>query len=178
MQNSALSRPFHLAHSARFYLFSCLTLCLLAGDLSARQIAGWVEQASLIPSGIELKAKLDSGAKTSSINAKEIEFFTRDGEDFVRFKVKNKIGETVELTEPVIRQVSIKRHFGNAQSRPVVKLTVCLGGVSKEVEVNLVDRAGFNYPLLIGRSYLAGEFIIDPAKTHQLPAVCQETERP
>lgn len=134
--------------------------------------------ATLIPSGIELKAKLDSGAKTSSINAKEMEFFILEGKEHVRFKVKNKAGETSELTEPVIRQVSIKRHFGKSQKRPVVMLTICLGGIRKEIEVNLVDRAGFNYPLLIGRSALAGDFLIDPGAIRQLQPDCPLEAQP
>ena len=90
----------------------------------------------------------------------------------VRFKVKNKTGDSIELTEPVVRRVKIKRHFSEAQQRPVVLLTVCLGGISKQVQVNLVDRTGFNYPLLIGRTYLAGDFLVDSAATYLLPRDC------
>ena len=60
-------------------LFPGLLLVPLAGDLGAREIAGWVEQATLLPAGIQMKARLDTGAKNSSINAKEIDFFTRMG---------------------------------------------------------------------------------------------------
>lgn len=161
-----------------FWILPLLALSLftLAGNLCAREIAGWVEKAKLIPSGIELKAKLDSGAKHSSINAMELEYFEVDGVEHVRFKVINKAGETVEVTEPVIREASIKRHFGKAQKRSVVRLTICVGSITKAVEVNLVDRAGFNYPMLIGRSYLTGDFLIDPGKTYLLETACPEVQ--
>ena len=153
-------------------------LSLLFGDANGREIAGWVEQARLEPSGIELKAKLDTGAKTSSVTASEMEFFTRNGTEYVRFKVENRVGETVDLELPVVRRVSIKRHFGESQQRPVVKLTICIGSVRKEAEVNLVDRTGFNYALLIGRTYLAGDFLVDPGETRRLKPHCGREASP
>jgi hypothetical protein len=155
-----------------FFTLSCLWL-LPAGSQAAT-VAGWVEQARLIPSGIDLKAKLDTGAKHSSVNAQSIVFFEAQGQEQVRFTVINKAGESVELTLPVERHATIKRHFGRSQGRPVVKLTICIGDLVKTAEVNLVDRAGFNYPLLIGRSFLAGDFYIDSAETFKLMPSCEQ----
>lgn len=146
--------------------------CLVSGNAGGGQTAGWVERARVEPSGIELQAKLDTGAKTSSLNAVEIEAFLLDGEDHVRFRVQNKAGDSVELVRPVVRQASIRRHFGASQRRPVVRLTICVGDLSRETEVNLVDRAGFDYPLLIGRSYLEGNFLVDPGATFTLEPRC------
>ena len=148
------------------------TFCLISSSVFSREIAGWVEHALLLPSGIELKAKLDTGAKTSSINALKMDLFDQDGNEYVRFTVKNKQGDTIELVELVIRHVTIKRHFGKSQKRPVVLLTICIGNSSRVAEVNLVDRAGFNYPLLLGRSFLKGEFLIDPGSTYNLGSGC------
>ena len=64
------------------------------------------------------------------------------------------------------------RHTGNSQMRPVILLRICLGGVRKEAEVNLVDRSRFKYPLLIGRSFLAGDFLIDSDQTYLLKPLC------
>jgi hypothetical protein len=151
---------------------------LFSGAIHGKQIAGWIEQAALMPSGIVLKAKLDTGAKNSSLDAKDMQFFTKDEQQHVHFKVKNKAGESVEIIEPVLRHIDIKRHFGRSQERPVIMLSICIGKVLKEVAVNLVDRSGFNYPLLIGRSYLSKDFLIDASLKYQLEPACAVTERP
>ncbi len=148
-------------------------LCLPPGFAWADVTAGWIEYGRLIPSGIELKAKLDTGAKHSSINARALTFFQSGGREHVRFKVVNKSGDSVELALPVVRHARIKRHFGNTQDRPVVQLNICIGDVLKTAEVNLVDRTGFNYPLLIGRSFLAGDFVIDSSTKYRLTPDCR-----
>jgi len=58
--------------------------------------------------------------------------------------------------------VRIKRHDGDSQLRSVISLTVCLGTHQREVEFSLIDRSEFDYPVLLGRSALAGIAIIDP----------------
>jgi hypothetical protein len=171
MPRNSLANPFCSILLSISLIFACETV-------DAREIAGWVERAVLLPSGIELRAKLDTGAKHSSIGALRMESFYRDGTEYIRFQVKNKQGETVELEEPVLRNVTIKRHFGKTQQRPVVMLTVCLGNVSRVVEVNLVNRAGFNYPLLLGRSFMQRDFFIDPGATFRLGKGCKaETDK-
>ena len=55
----------------------------------------------------------------------------------------------------------------------MVRLGICIGRVLKYTEVNLVDRSGFDYPLLIGRSFLTDDFLIDPGKTKTLEPNCE-----
>jgi len=163
-----------------------LVLWLLAGNLfplpgQADQVltAGWIEHARLEPLGIELEAKLDTGAQSSSLHAPHLERVNRNGEEQVRFTVEIGDGHPIELVLPVIREVAIKRHGGALQRRPVVRLGICIGRVLKYAEVNLVDRSGFDYPLLVGRSFLAGDFLIDPGKTRMLEPHCEvPTTRP
>ena len=176
MNNHSLNR--HVNFIQPLKLFPVLVLSSLACDLAAQEIAGWVEKARLMPSGIELKAKLDTGAKNSSLNALKIDFINHNGSEHVRFRVKDKKGKTVVIEQPVIRQAAIKRHFTEAQKRPVVMLEVCLGNTTRQVEVNLVDRGTFNYPLLLGRSYLAGQFLIDPGATFKLKSQCTREVNP
>ena len=78
-----------------------------------RIIAGWLEMIVLSPWQIKLKAKLDSGAKTSSIHAENIEHFERDGKTWIRFDLpkgsdKKSVQSTIEV--PLLREVQIKRH--------------------------------------------------------------------
>ena len=66
----------------------------------------------------------------------------------------------------------IKRHFGKKQLRPVVHIGLCLGSNYKITEVNLVDRSGFNYQLLVGREYLKSNSIVDPSVAYQKEPDC------
>lgn len=139
---------------------------------SKRQI-GWIENVTIYPGNLQFKAKIDTGALTSSINAKNIEEFEKDDEQWVRFEIHNKSGDTVELEMPVSREAIIKRHFGERQKRYVVRMDICLGDIHKETDVTLVDREGFLYALLIGRRYLKKHFIIDPAEQFTLEPACK-----
>lgn len=125
---------------------------------------GWVENVRVYPGDIEFKAKMDTGALTSSINAKNITEFEREGETWVRFEIVNKKGISSTIELPLVREAKIKRHFGKTQNRHVVLFGICLGKLYKETQVNLVDRHGFLYAMLIGRSFLRRDFIIDPAE--------------
>ena len=144
----------------------------LQTDASELIRAGWVEKAVLIPQGIVLHAKLDTGAKTSSINAHEPEFITRDGKEWVRVNITNRNNKSVIIEAPLLRTAKIKRHFGESQTRPVIQLDLCIGNVRKTEEVNLVDRAGMNYQLLIGRNFLKGSLLIDSGATYLLSSDC------
>lgn len=138
---------------------------------------GWVENVRIFPSELQFKAKMDTGAYNSSINAKNIEEFERDGETWVRFNVvnKNKFSTTLEL--PVVKEVTIKQHFGERQKRYAVMLGICLGKTYKETQVSLVDREGFLYAMLIGRNFLRGNFVIDPAEQYTSSPRCQMPDR-
>ena len=150
----------------RLLILVCLLVVLPApGVVWAKQVVGWVENVKVYPGGVMVKAKLDTGAKTSSLDCECITPFKRDGKDWLSFSVKNHLGEIVRLEKPVVRIAHIKRHFGKEQVRYVVKLGLCLGSVYREADVTLVDRTGFNYSLLVGRNFLKHDFLIDPSAT-------------
>ena len=67
-----------------------------------------------------------------------------------------------------------KRHFRKSQQRPGVKIGVCLGRIYQETEVNLVDRRGFQYRMLIGRKFMNGVVIIDPMLKYSVAPECPE----
>ena len=143
---------------------SALVLAL-AGSAAASEpdVFGWAEPVVLEEAGYRLEAKLDTGADTSSLDAIDIRRFRRKGKSWVRFTVEDHDeGETVRLERPLLRRVRIKRHDGESQRRSVVSLTVCLGGHRRKVEFSLIDRSQFDYPVLLGRSALAGIAIVDP----------------
>lgn len=136
--------------------------------------AGWVEKAVLYPDGITLQAKLDTGAKTTSINAPTPEFFQRGSERWVRFTITSRDNKSTTIEAEVIREATIKRHFGNQQVRPVIMLDICIGNIRKREEVNLVGRSNLNYQLLIGRNFLKDAFLIDSGSTYRLSPDCPD----
>lgn len=78
----------------------------------------------------------------------------------------------VSLRRPYVRTVRIRRHNGNHQRRRVVLMTVCLGEVERTIEVTLTDREYFDYPMLLGRSALAGVAVVDPMSRHLTTPDC------
>lgn len=172
-------------HLAR--LFSCLLLAALlqpatlqAGSKkpdSGKVIAGWIEKVVLLDYGDEpIKAKLDSGAKTSSLHATEIEFFERDGEDWVRFTFEDKNGGKKRLERPEVRAVKIKDLGGGFDRRPVVELDFCFDGRLRKTQFTLADRSGFIYRMLLGRRFLADVAVIDPSATFLTKQVCEQED--
>ena len=135
---------------------------------------GWIEPVMLDPRlGLQIEAKLDTGADTSSLDAHNIRRVRVGEKRYVRFAVRHpETGELVELRKPYIRRVRIKRHFGNYQRRYVVRMQVCVGERTRSIEVNLVDRNEFEYPMLLGRSALQGWSTVDPDQTHTTEPGC------
>lgn len=150
-------------------LLWCLPLVAMG-----KEVAGWVEMAVIQPGKLELRAKLDSGAETSSLHCMCSSTFTKDGKEWVQFTVENWRGEMVRMEREVVRRTRVKRHFGGSQERLVITLPVCVGNVLKEREVNVVDRGGLEYQLLIGRNFMAGDLLIDPGRKYLLTPNCSD----
>jgi len=114
------------------------------------------------------RARIDTGATTSSIYAVNIEEFERDGKSWVRFAVKNaKKKKEYPLEMPVARIANIKKRGEEGfTKRYAVATDLTLGEVTKQVKINLADREGFEFPLLIGRDFLRGLAIVDVSKEY------------
>lgn len=154
-----------------------LLLSLLALPAFAEQeptIYGRYEFIKVLEIGQTFKAKMDTGALTASLSAKDIERFKRDGDDWVRFRLASKGADETLYEHPVARISKIKSRAESGDEgdedldptkRPVVDLELCLGREKRIVEVNLTDRSSFNYPLLIGASALEKfDAAIDPSR--------------
>lgn len=164
-------RPFPVALAALLCLFAVSPVA------TARGTYGWVEFVELHLDGqpLRVKAKLDTGAKSSSLDATDITPFERDGQRWVRFRPSRSGLDAAPLVEqPVARYVRIKRHRGPHDRRPVIRLPLCLGDELRTVEVNLTDRGRFIYPLLLGRKALAGLAVVDPARTFVRAPRCDD----
>lgn len=150
-----------------------ILLALIALPLAAAEptIYGRYENIHVAQIGKTLKAKMDTGALTASLSARDIERFERDGEPWVRFRLASANANESLYEQRLARVGKIKSRAGEGDEdaelarRPVIELELCLGRELRTVEVNLADRSKFNYPLLIGANTLI-EFgaAVDPAR--------------
>ena len=148
-----------------------------AAETSDLQILGWVESAFLADTEMELKAKLDTGAETSSLDARILKKFRKSGKRWVRFAITDReSGDEFVLVRERVRTVSVVQHDGERQVRPVVMLRICIAGHWHDTEVSLIDRSEFNYQLLLGRSALASFALVDPGSTFLGHSGCAELQ--
>lgn len=138
-----------------------------------KNVVGWIEKVQLHRNGFQMHAKVDTGADFSSMNVPVYEVFDRNGAQWVRFTLKNNEGETLDVERPIVRIARIKTKCQGYQPRYVVEMGVCLGGVYKITEVNIVDRSQFKYQFLVGRSFLNDDFLVDSATKYGKPPSCR-----
>ncbi|MFI8481539.1 ATP-dependent zinc protease [Pseudomonas sp. NPDC078700] len=162
-------------------MVSILALGLMAPGLSAAQsgkVFGWVEKGSIEPEGIEVKIKLDTGAKTSSMHAEDLERFKKDGDEWVRFNIEledidSGKKKNVEVERKVVRNIKV-RGAGGAERRPVVMMSMCIGDEVHKEQFSLNNRSKMNYPVLIGRSTLEHLGLVDVSKTFTSEPKCKK----
>lgn len=139
-------------------------------------VIGQVENAYIPAIDATLKARIDTGATTTSINALNIKGFERDGKKWVRFDLIDSKGKSFTKKYPVSRMVNIKRHGAKDQSRFVIKLRVNISSSSQLIDVSLTDRSKFIYPVLIGRNFLNGVALVDVAKKYTKKPIKKENK--
>lgn len=133
-------------------------------------VVGAVETVRVDPPGIQLDARIDTGATTSSIHADDKQEFERDGRRWVRFSLSEVTDENLRSIElPVERTVLIKRHNAESVRRYVVRMWVTLGDIREHIEVTLADREDFEYSLLIGRNFLTDTALVDVSRQYLVP---------
>jgi len=161
--------------SLKCALTAALLLCgVCLAQAQSKGTVGWLEKARIFPSDILVHAKLDTGADYSSLNASNLREFDRDGKKWVSFEVTNRFDQKATVEEPVVRVAMVKKHFGKPARRLVVRLGICVANHYMEADVNLVDRSNFENQMLLGRSFLAGNLVIDPALTFTAEPACNK----
>lgn len=113
-----------------------------------------------------IKARIDSGAKTSSLHAFNVQTYSKDGIDYVQFDI-HPVQDNRRLTQrchaPVIDRRDVKSSSGEKEGRIVIRTTILLGDFEKDIEITLTNRDTMGYRMLIGREALvSGQFLIDP----------------
>lgn len=124
-------------------------------------VVGWRELVDLPDLGLTgIPAKIDSGARTSSLHGKVTDTFEHDGHTMVRFAVDWDDMEHVCEAVQVDRR-GITSSNGETQQRYVIKSPLVIGGVRFRAEISLADRSDMKFPMLIGRSALRRRFLVD-----------------
>ncbi|AKV97631.1 Uncharacterized conserved protein [Marinobacter sp. DSM 26671] len=139
-----------------------------ADRLKGKVIVGEVENFYLAGPGLIYKARIDSGAETSSIDARNITRFERDGSNWVRFDVPVPGADKfVTLEKEISRRVRvIQASADEAERRVVVELQFFIGDHRQVAEFTLADRTNLTYEVLIGRNILRDVMLVDVGKEY------------
>jgi hypothetical protein len=133
-------------------------------------VAGWREWVSLPDLGVDwIKAKLDTGARTSALHAFDLEEFERDGQAWVRFSIhpwQRNADDAVSAELPVHDVRHVRSSSGHVQERYVVLVAVRIGLRKITTEVTLTRRDAMGFRLLIGREALRQGYVVDPGRSY------------
>ncbi|GAA3530452.1 ATP-dependent zinc protease [Zobellella aerophila] len=139
--------------------------------VDGKWLLGRVEWIWLPALDDKIKARIDSGAKTSSMSATGIEEFKKDKQRWIRFSFEHN-KHMVRLEAPLSRYVKIRQaNTKKLDRRPVVLLDVRLGDLEKAVEFTLKDRTRMLYPVLLGREFMGTKVLIDPSRLYIQPVL-------
>jgi hypothetical protein len=137
--------------------------------MTSPKIAGWSERVDIIDWGFSrVRAKLDTGAKTSAIDVAQFEMID---DDHVRFEVVYRT-KPIRLTKWVVskchRVTNVKSSNGQPEERVICQVRMAIAGTEFETEIGLVCRKGMLCRILIGRSALDGRFLVDSSQKYLL----------
>lgn len=151
-----------------FSLLCCLSGTAYSQLLKDKVLIGRVEWVEMPDLKIKLKSRIDSGAKTTSLHAVNIEEVEQRGELFVKFQTVDVEGKTVEVVRKVDATQKVSNTAGFVSKRYVIKEKIKIGPVEREILINLNNRTNMDYKFLVGRNLLLGRFIVDVARSHVL----------
>jgi hypothetical protein len=137
---------------------------------------GWKEYADFPGFGLaRVRVKLDTGARTAAVGADRCELTADpDGSPAAVLTLclypRRRTPKTVTVRVPVVGFVRVRNSGGRSERRPVIETTVRLGGVEKTIRATVADRSRMLTRVILGRSALAPEFVVDPSRKYVLNA--------
>jgi len=148
---------------------------MVVNDMEKMQpkvVLGWREWVVLPELGIDpIKAKVDTGARSSALHTFRLQTFEENGIARVRFSIHPLQGNTVleqECVADLVDERNVTDSGGHTELRPVISTTVRLGSLSKKIEITLANRETMKFRMLLGRTAMYGSAIVDPAASYLL----------
>jgi hypothetical protein len=133
-------------------------------------VLGWREWLGFPELGIlQIKAKVDTGARTSCLHAFLVEPFERNGAPWIRFAIHPRQKDTVEeiLCEaPIKDQRTVRDSGGHEEQRYVIETLVTIGSHEHRIEVTLTDRDTMKFRALLGRTAIQGHYLVDSERSY------------
>jgi len=127
------------------------------------QVLGWREWLSLPDLGIRrIKAKVDTGARSSCLHALQIEEFRRARRDWVSFVIEVEPSRLEQRVAPVVDRREVRDSGGHRTVRPFIRTQVCLANNCWPIELNLAARGDMLFSMLLGRTAMLGRYMVNP----------------
>ena len=144
-----------------------LMACIGAREGRMMVELGWREWVALPVLGIvRLRAKVDTGARSSALHVDAQWRFSDGGAPWVGFRITpGRGGDEVEACAPILDEREVVDSGGRRTRRVFLATRLRLAGVEREIEINLADRRNMRFPMLLGRTAIAGAFTVDPARS-------------
>lgn len=139
--------------------------------MTFRVVLGWREWVDLPGLGVPaIRAKVDSGARTSALHVDAQWRFVERGAPWVGFRltpggVHGGAGMAVDCAAPLIDERDVTDSGGHRTRRAFVRTPLRLAGIERDIDINLSDRRGMLFPMLLGRTAMARAFTVDPARS-------------
>ena len=144
-------------------------------------LIGWREWVSLSELDLPLvKAKIDTGAKTSTLHAIHVDRFSKRKKDYVRFDV-HPIQRNAHITRTcealLLDERVIKSSSGHAEVRHIIKTNLVIGEIEADIELTLTNRDQMGFRMLLGRNALKDHFLVEPGASYLLGKYLKSTQR-
>jgi hypothetical protein len=133
-------------------------------------VIGWREKVALPELAVtSVKAKIDTGARSSALHAFDVELFERDGVEFVRFKIhpsQHSNKKTVTAEAPLLEMRTVRNSGGQTETRPVIRTLVAAGEHQWPIELTLTNRDVMGFRMLLGRQAVRQRFLVDSSQSY------------
>lgn len=142
---------------------------------------GWREWVGLPELDISrIKVKVDTGARSSSLHAFDIEVFSRGRRDYVRFTVhpvQREAKTTVHCVAELHEHRHVKSSSGHREYRPIIRTLVQLGGERWPIDLTLTTRDAMGFRMLLGREAVRKRFVVDPGRSYLFPELVPKKKK-
>jgi len=113
-----------------------------------------------------IESKIDTGAETSVLHCEDFEIIEKEGHRFINCHIKPHLEEEeiLTLTFPVHRERVVKSSFGQTETRHIFLTKIRMFDQLFDIKLSLRDRSSMSYPMLLGRNFISGKFLVDVSK--------------